>query len=95
MFVQPSVSQMTYTSKEGSKREPDVDLNKLIVDQHIADLREEAKSERRLRLIEGQRPAGLGWSTRARRRLGETLVSAGETLRGPDPNADPTLPRAA
>jgi hypothetical protein len=86
---------MTYTSKEVSKREPDVDLNKVIIDQHIADLREEAKSERRLRVIEGQRPAGLGWPARARRRLGGTLVSAGETLRGPDPSTDPTLPRAA
>jgi len=93
MIVHPSVSQMTYTSKEVLGREPIVDVNKVIVDQRIADLREDADAERRLRVIDGLRPAGIGWPTRARRRLGSTLVAAGETLRGPD--ADPTLDRAA
>jgi hypothetical protein len=72
-----------------------MDLNRLIIDQHIADLRAEADSERRLRAVDAPRPTGVGWPTRARRRLGGTLVAAGETLRGPREAADPTLPRAA
>jgi hypothetical protein len=93
MFTSKPVSQMTYMSKEVVGMENMVELEKLIVDQRIAELRHEGDVSRRLRVIDGVRPQPIAWPTRARRRLGATLVAAGETLRGSD--FDPTMDRAA
>ena len=94
MSASTPVSQMSYTSKEVAETENQVvDLERFIVDQRIAELRREADVTRRLRVVDGLRPQPIAWPARARRRLGDTLVAVGETLRGS--NLDPTLDRAA
>lgn len=60
-----------------------MDPMRLIIDKQTSERLQEATDNRLFRASptgndERSRP---GWPTRARRRLGDTLVSAGETLR--------------
>jgi len=72
---------MTYTSN--TREDNDMDPMRLIIDKQTSERLQEATDNRLFRASpadndERSRP---GWPTRARRRLGDTLVTAGETLR--------------
>jgi hypothetical protein len=59
-----------------------MDPMRLIIDEQLCELRREAKANRMLRVVaDNDAPRQPSWPTRARRRLGDTLVAAGETLR--------------
>ena len=81
MIPTTQVRQMTYTSY--TREDDTMDLMKVIIDKQTSERLQEATDNRLFRASpadndERRRP---GWPTRARRRLGDTLVSAGETLR--------------
>jgi hypothetical protein len=63
-----------------------MDAMRYIVAEQICELRREAKANRLLRVVSDDDGTTLlrqpAWPTRARRRLGDTLVAAGQTLRG-------------
>ena len=75
------VRQITYTSN--TPEESNLYPMELIIKRQTDERLAEAKDNRLFRASpadndERRRP---GWSTRARNRLGDTLVAAGETLR--------------
>jgi hypothetical protein len=81
IVANPRVRQITYTSN--TREESYLDANEVIIKRQTDERLAEAKNNRLFRASpadndERRRPS---WSARARNRLGETLVSAGETLR--------------
>ena len=81
MMTTSTVRQTTYTSN--TREEMDMDPMRVIIDKQTSERLQEATDNRLFRASptgndERSRP---GWPTRARRRLGDTLVAAGETLR--------------
>ena len=81
IYPTAQVRQMTYTSN--TREENTMYPMKLIIDRQTDERLAEASANRLFRTSptdndERRRP---GWPTRARRRLGDTLVAAGETLR--------------
>ena len=90
------VRQKTYTSN--TREEKNLDAIEHIIKRQTDERLAEAKHNRLFRASpadndERRRP---GWSTRARNRLGDTLVAAGETLRSsPDELPAPHSHRAA
>jgi len=77
----PRVRQITYTSN--TSEDKNLYPIGLIIKRQTDERLAEAKNNRLFRASpadndERRRP---GWSTRARNRLGDTLVAAGETLR--------------
>jgi len=60
-----------------------MDAMKLIIAEELRERLAEAETNRMLRLVsvDYDAPVPIGWPTRARRRLGDTLVHAGEALR--------------
>ena len=60
-----------------------MDAMKLIIAEELRERLAEAETNRMVRLVDVDydAPVAPGWPTRARRRLGDTLVAVGETLR--------------
>src|SRR5262245_16931815 len=81
MMTTSHVRQNTYTSN--TREEGHLDTIEHIIKRQTDERLAEARDNRLFRASpadndERRRP---GWSTRARNRLGDTLVAAGETLR--------------
>jgi hypothetical protein len=81
IYPTPQVRQITYTSN--TSEDNNLYPIELIIKRQTDERLAEAKANRLFRASpadhdERRRP---GWSTRARNRLGDTLVAAGETLR--------------
>jgi hypothetical protein len=81
MITTSSVRRITYTSN--TTEETTMDPMRLIIDKQTSERLQEATDNRLFRAspADNDELSRPGWPTRARRRLGDSLVAAGETLR--------------
>lgn len=83
MNAYPRVRQNAYTSKRTIREEHQMYPYHLMVGERMAQRQREADAHRLSRQALDHRRAGTSWSRRARLRVGNSLVAAGDALRRP------------